>query len=274
MFSRKIALTALAVFGCGSPTQPAATPADTPPVASSEPAPETTTTPEAAPVATDTAETQESAPAEPKKTEEAPGTPEQKLMRAHFSESEEIRQAIIDGNISATSKPAQALGNMKSLGKAKPGWKPAMSALQKAAQRFGQSPDLPSAAAAVADIGVACGRCHRSSNAVKLEIGSPPAEGKTIESRMKRHAWASNRLWEGLYAPSDAAWEAGAKALTGDPFPKDVLKKGGVHARSAAATFKSLVGEAAAKRAPGDRAQLYASLLETCSACHMATRGK
>jgi cytochrome c553 len=195
-------------------------------------------------------------------------------MRAHFSESEEIRQAIIDGNISATSKPAQALGNMKALGKAKPGWKPAMDALQKAALRFGQSPDLPSAAAAVADIGVACGRCHRSTNAMKLEVGTPPAAGKTIEDRMKRHAWASDRLWEGLYAPSDAAWDAGAKALSDEPFPKDVLSKGGVHARSAAATFKTLVTDAPSKRTPEDRAKLYAALLETCSSCHMATGKK
>lgn len=274
MLSRSIAWTALAVFGCGSPTPPAATPTAPPPAVSSAPAPAPTAAPDPEPAASADAGAPDGAPAVTTKSEEAPGTPKQKLMRAHFSETEEIRQAIIDGAISATAKPAQALGNMDALGKVPASQKPALNALQKAALRFGQSPDLTSASAALGDIGVACGRCHRAAGALKLEVGEPPAADKTLASQMKRHAWATERLWEGLYAPSDAAWDAGAKALSGTTFPQEVLKNGGVHARSAATSFDSLVSTAAAKRSPGDRAQLYAGLLETCSACHMATRKK
>ena len=89
---------------------------------------------------------------------------------------------------------------------------------------------------------------------------------------MKRHAWASERLWEALAVPSDDAWNAGAKALSSDPFPQEVLKDGGVEARSAASDFAKLVAKAPAKKTTKDRAALYAELLVTCGTCHHATR--
>jgi hypothetical protein len=89
---------------------------------------------------------------------------------------------------------------------------------------------------------------------------------------MQRHAWATERLWEGLYVPSDEAWDAGAKALSAAPFPSDVLKQGGTYARTAAADFARLVVKAPAKRTPLDRAGLYAELLLTCGSCHRAMR--
>jgi cytochrome c553 len=195
-------------------------------------------------------------------------------MRAHFKETTAIRRAVIRGSISETVSPASALGEMKELGTIQPKWKPAIDALKASAQRFGQSPDVPAAAAAVADMGVACGKCHTAAGGPKLTVGAAPEAGTTVESRMKRHAWANDRLWEGLFGPSDAAWKAGVDALGGGPFPKEVLAKGGVHGRSAATRFEKLVATAGEKKSAEDRAKLYASLLETCSGCHGATGAK
>ena len=195
-------------------------------------------------------------------------------MRSHFEETVEIRKAVIDGAISATAAPAAALVSTKNLGAVQPGWKPPLEALKSAAKRFAQSPDLPAAATAIGDIGVACGSCHRRGAGPKIEIGAPPADDKTVAGQMKRHGWAAERMWEALYVPSDAAWKAGTDALAGHSFPEEVLKKGGVHARSAANTFASLVASAPEKKRAEDRAKVYASLLETCAGCHMALRKK
>lgn len=272
MTSRAAALIAFSVLGCGSPPPPATTS----PAPTSAPPPATATAssaPVAEPPAAD-AGVADAAPVEATAEEDTSGTPRERLMRAHFKETAEIRKAVIDGALAATVKPAEALGNMKALGTIQKGWKPSIDALRTAAQRFGQSPDLPGAAAAISDIGVACGSCHKAAGGPKVEVGTPPAADKTLAGQMKRHAWATERLWEGLYVPSDAAWKAGADALAGEEFPKEVLAKGGVHARSAAVRFASLVPTAGAKKSPADRAKLYAELLETCSACHMAARGK
>ncbi|HEY0462667.1 MAG TPA: hypothetical protein VGC79_00590 [Polyangiaceae bacterium] len=88
---------------------------------------------------------------------------------------------------------------------------------------------------------------------------------------MARHSWAVERLWEGLYVPSSAAWKSGAKALQEDPFPEEVLKRGGVYARSAAKDFRAVVAQAPAKETPRERAALYAGLLGTCASCHIAS---
>ncbi|HMR08286.1 MAG TPA: hypothetical protein PKA88_21040 [Polyangiaceae bacterium] len=268
MKTRTWALIAVAVAGCGSPpSQPAESPAapePTPAASVTEPAP--TEAPAEAPPT--------EAPAAPQtKTEPPPpGSPTEKLMRSHFKETEQIRKAVISGNMSAAVAPAKALSNIDGLEKLAKNWKPSVTALQAAAERVGSSPDIPAIAAATADIGVACGACHRSTSGPKPEVGTTPAAGTTVKSRMQRHIWASERLWEGLYVPSDDAWKAGVDGLAGEAFPKEILKKGGVHARSAADRLKRLVDTAGAKKSPQDRAKVYASLLETCSACHQATK--
>jgi hypothetical protein len=205
--------------------------------------------------------------------EEPTGTPKERLMRLHFKETALIRAAVINGVLADTAAPAAALSKMDGLGAIPAPWRPSLDAMQGAARRIGQSSDMPSVAAALADVGAACGACHKAHGGPKVKFDAAPAAEDTLQARMKRHAWATERLWEALYVPSDASWKAGVDALSGDPFPKDLLDKGGVHARSSAGRFKSLVATAGSKQKVEDRAKLYASLLETCSACHMATRG-
>ncbi len=194
------------------------------------------------------------------------------LMRAHFKETELIRIAVINGNLSKAVGPAKKLAASDEGKKLKKGG-PALAAMKKAASRIGTSVDIPAAAAATADIGKACGACHRKGAGPKVEVSATPTAGKSLKSRMRRHVWATDRLWEGLYGPSEAAWKAGAEALSGEPFPKAVYKKGGVHARSAADRLKRLVGDAATQKTPDARAKMYASLLETCSSCHFVSKG-
>lgn len=269
MVSRPVLLTALVFVGCGGPSAPAATAPD--PTASAQP----TAAPPAPPAPPEAADAggAEAKVDPPAPKEDTSGTPRERLMRSHFKEVNALRKAVIDGAMSATIGPAETLGNTQALGTIPPKWQPSLDALSAAAKRFGQSPDLPAASAAIADIGVACGSCHKTGGGPKIQVDAPPALDKTVANQMKRHAWATERMWDGLYGPSDAAWKAGADALSADPFPKEVLAKGGVHARSAAARFTGLAPTMSSKKSAEERAKLYAELLETCSACHLATGG-
>jgi len=211
----------------------------------------------------------EPAAAAPKPT--APGTPLDRLMREHFKQAEEIRHAVVSGKPNDAVKAALALGNTADNAELPKTWRPSLERMRSASNRVQGSADLAEAAAGTADIGTACGNCHETQGGPKINVGEAPAVGSSVVSRMARHSWAMERLWEGLYAPSSAACKAGAKALQGDPFPPEVLERGGVYGRTAAKDFKSLAAQAPLKEAPKERATLYAGLLGTCAACHLAT---
>ncbi len=201
----------------------------------------------------------------------AAGSPLAQLMREHFKEAEVVRHAVISGKPHDAVQPASALGSTVDSANLSEAWRPSLERMHVASRRVQNSADLAEAAAGTADIGIACGSGHASQGGPKVNVAEPPAVGDSVVSRMARHAWAMERLWEGLYVPSSAAWKAGAKALQGDPFPAEVLERGGVYGRSAAKDFSSRSAQAALKESPKDRAALYAGLLGTCATCHLAT---
>ena len=264
MRTRLAVITAVMLLSCGAPQPSSAPVAEAPPSTPVQAVVDSGAPDAAAP----TAAAKPAAPAE-----EPSGTPKERLMRLHFKETAQIRAAVINGALADTAAPAAALSKLDGLGAIPAPWQPSLDAMQDAARRIGQSSDMPSVAAALADVGAACGSCHKAHGGPKVKFDAAPTAEDTLQGRMKRHAWATERLWEGLYVPSDASWKAGVDALSGDPFPKELLDKGGVHARSSASRFKSLVATAGTKQKVDDRTKLYASLLETCSACHMSTRG-
>jgi len=256
---------ALSLSGCGG-TKP---PPENPQVAteaSAEPAQPPRPAESGAVSASATAEP---APANKKPAEQ--GTPLEQLMHQHFKQAEEIRHAVVSGKLNNAVQPALSLGNTAENSDLPKAWRPSLERMRTAASRVQNSSDLAETAAGTADIGVACGSCHEGQGGPKVTVGEAPAVGTTVVSRMARHAWAMERLWEGLFVPSSAAWKAGAKALQGDPFPPEVLERGGVYGRTAAKDFKSLAAQAPAKEASKDRAALYAGLLGTCATCHLAT---
>jgi hypothetical protein len=251
------------LVGCGGSTPPPAPPEAT---VSPEPAPATST------AASESAPTEQK-PAAPEKPDVPPaGAPLERIMQAHFKDALLIRQAVIAGKPEDAVDPAFALTRTGDLDHLPEGWRGFVERMQEVAGRIKDSTLVSRAAAATADLGVSCGMCHQQRGGPQASKEPAPAEGTTVESRMQRHVWATERLWEGLYVPSDDAWNAGARALSSAPFPSQVLKDGGVYARSAAGDFARLVAKAPAKRIPRDRAELYAELLLTCGSCHQAIK--
>lgn len=211
---------------------------------------------------------------QPKPDVPPPGSPFDRVMKAHFQDALLIRQAVIQGEPARAAEPAAVFKDLQDdLDKLPKGWRGFVERMQEAARRVTDSTSSAQAAAAAADLGVSCGMCHQAHGGPPASSAPLPPEATTLESRMKRHVWAADRLWEGLFVPSDGAWNAGAKALSTAPFPDAVLKNGGVHARSAASEFAKLVSQAPTKKTADERAALYAQMLVTCGACHVATRG-
>jgi cytochrome c553 len=201
-----------------------------------------------------------------------PGSNLDRVMRAHFKDALLIREAVIAGTPEQAANPATVLALIEDLDTLPPGWRDFVARMQQDARRITDSTSSAQAAAAAADLGVACGLCHQQHGGPKAAVESPPTEGTQLEARMKRHVWAADRLWEGLMIPSNDAWIAGTKALSTSPFPPEVLKEGGVNARSAASEFAKIVGRAPTKKKLEERAALYAELLVTCGNCHRAMK--
>ena len=254
--------------GCGGSTPTAAS---SPPPAPSAPA--TAAPAEAAtapPAAAEPAPVGREAEGKSKPDEPPAGASTGRVMQAHFTDALLIRRAVIAGTPEKAAPAAQALVNAQKLDELPAGWRQFVERMQQIARRIDNSTSASQAAAATADLGVACGECHLQRGGPKASTSPPPAEGTALAERMQRHAWATERLWEGLVVPSSEAWNAGANALSASPFPEQIVKQGGVHGRSAASEFAKLVVKAPTKKKLEERAALYAELLVTCGACHRA----
>lgn len=123
---------------------------------------------------------------------------------------------------------------------------------------------------AEARLAQACAGCHADAG-VLPELADPPRipadDGSTI-TRMARHRWATDRLWEGVVGNSDEAWRAGLDVLAQPPLPAAELGK----ERTAIARQLQHLADTARRQPatdlPRDRAQEYGEILVTCAACH------
>lgn len=136
-----------------------------------------------------------------------------------------------------------------------------------------RAPDVTSAASAVARVAASCGSCHQEMDRhLKYEAVTGPPEGDTpVATRMLRHWWAADRLWDGLVGPSDEAWRAGAGVLRDAPLYTDELTHD-VEQYEAVTKLAWKVHEIGARAgavlSPADRAALYGELLASCASCH------
>lgn len=261
-------VTLIGLMGCGGSAPPPAQPE-----ASAAPEP-SASAPASAPSAAQSAAPAKQEPPPPAKPDIAPpGSSVDRIMQAHFKDALLIREAVIAGKPERAAEPASVFAKLENFDSLPKGWRPFVERMKQAAQRVQDGASPAQTAAATADLGVSCGLCHKQHNGPAASKEPVPEAGTTVASRMRRHVWATERLWEGLAIPSDEAWKAGVKELGREPFPKEVLKEGGVHARSAASDLGKLIATASNKRTVEERAGLYAELLVACGTCHQAMRG-
>jgi mono/diheme cytochrome c family protein len=203
--------------------------------------------------------------------------PEERIedfMVDHFILVTFSRDAVINGELEALREPLSALAEHDYATVAPGGWMPWIAQIQQAAGLTAEAGSLEVAASGVATMARSCGGCHRESGggpqldeSIGSEAGAPPSD--TLDARMRRHMWAADRMWEGLTAPSDRAWQDGAAALahtpsappaTDPPLPPQFV--------AALAEMRGLADAASEATAPAQRADVYANYLASCAGCH------
>jgi len=115
----------------------------------------------------------------------------------------------------------------------------------------------------------ACAGCHADTGA-QILFREPPvllADQPDVMTRMVRHQWAADRIWEGMVGDAGEPWRAGLDVLAAAPleWPKIGSDRVGL------AQNLQQLAEQGRHAAPGDRAErarLYGEILVTCAACH------
>ena len=235
------------------------------------------------------------APANPKQTasaEEKPPEPEahvapptaaeepppiatdsiESFMLEHFVISTGARDSIVDGDLEAIRTPLLALAEYSYASVAPGGWMKGIAQMQAAARLTAQAQTLTAAASGIAAMGRTCGQCHSDKGGPVVqhymaEEGEPKSD--RLDGRMFRHAWAVERLWEGLTAPSDNAWMAGASALTLAPAAAPETQPPLTPSVTKTLDLVRALGTRAIRAdSAAVREKVYAELLVTCAECH------
>ena len=203
--------------------------------------------------------------------------PTKQAMWSHFLAAADIQAAVIRGDLDATKEAAAWMAEHDEPG-LPDGSEAFLRELQRASARVVDAKTIEAAGAATGRIAAACGSCHREYYPGMEPTGyvePPPGEEGNVATHMARHAWAADRLWEGLVLPSNPAWEEGADAFAGIPLATDDLvfdNPEGV--RALANRTHELGRRAGLETEPSLRARTYGELLSTCAACHQMTGQK
>jgi cytochrome c553 len=180
-------------------------------------------------------------------------------MKGHLAEGDLIRRAVIVGDLDSARHAGAFLAGDEWTTNLRADWKPHLAGVQSSARHVAVALDLPAAARATGELAQACATCHEQVGKPSFELPKLPDDA----SAMTRHVWATDAMWWGLFAPSDAAWTAGAEALGGAP-----LVLSDVPAVEALARRTYEVAQLARSARGEQRARLFGELLTTCASCH------
>jgi cytochrome c2 len=251
-----------ALAGC-SGGEEQATPPPTPPPATTEAPPPTTTTPP--PPAT----TEPAAEADPNSTRD--------LMQNHFGRAASAHDAIVRADLEQARADMQWLATHEE-GMAVPEpLRPMLVEMQAEAARFAEATTLTEAATSYARTLVRCGACHTASHGGP-EMAEPiMPEGDTPEARMRRHQWASDRMFDGLVTGNAEIFRSGNDALTSAPLTQADLPATATQPTEQVVALtthvQNLGSEAAAATTDEARASIYGRYLATCATCHRLLEG-
>ena len=141
-------------------------------------------------------------------------------MHASFDTVRGIERLLIRGKIDDARYFAQSLATQPEIPGLAP-WAKQVALVRERAAAVGSAPGLDEACRREARLAEACAQCHAAASA-QPDFGPPPRlqpdQGSVI-SRMVRHQWAADRIWEGMIGDSDDAWTAGLDVLAAAPLP-------------------------------------------------------
>lgn len=180
------------------------------------------------------------------------------FMRDHAKVAYELRHAVIAGRFDLIHRTAAVMASDAWSANLRPDYLPHVTAVRHAASATLDAGSMSTAGAALGELGAACASCHREQGGPPQPQGEPLADGV---GTMAIHAAAEQALWDGLFTPSAAAWKQGAKRLAEAPeLASDV--------EDVDALGRQLRDLAIEAKAGPPRADLYGSIMATCSTCH------
>lgn len=147
-------------------------------------------------------------------------------------------------------------------------------AVPRRALELSAAADLESAGAAFARLAGTCGACHAAAGATWAWDEVPVPDGADLTERMRRHAWASERLWEALLTRDAERFERAAEILAEAPLsgesPPDEERPVGL--REIEDRLRAAARDGAAARSMDERVAAYGRIVATCGECHRRIR--
>lgn len=196
-------------------------------------------------------------------------------MTRHDWWARRARNAIVAGDLAGVRVPGSWLATHELQAAFPEGSEPDVEALERLGAEFERVGDLDEAGVLLGRIADACGDCHLDHGGPRFAEVVAPAGHETLQGRMRRHAWAEERLWEGLVGPSEDAWHAGAMVLCENPFTPERMPSALDRPEliELAQRLHEDGVEALVSERRTDRAEVYGRLIATCAACHGLSEG-
>ena len=194
-------------------------------------------------------------------------------MTLHDAQGLAMRDAVVRGDLQDLVAPAEWMAKHMNDQEFPPEWRESVRQMRMTSQVVANSQNLTDAARSLADLAGTCARCHERLSGPKVFPMDPPARATDVQGRMMRHVWATDRMWDGIVGPSEAAWAAGSEILADAPLrptdfgPSAILPDG---VGRLAERVHRLGLDAARASSRTERVKIYGELLGTCATCHRA----
>lgn len=198
------------------------------------------------------------------------------IVRFHMHENFDLLRAIEKLLLRGRLDDAKALAQAIAEAPDEPGLgalAPHAIRVRDQAANLARAPTVDEACRREARLAVACAGCHVETGVMPALSSLPPIppDRNTIEARMARHLWATDRLWEAVVGGGNEPWVNGLDVLSATPFPF----RAALDDRAGLAKQLQQVASAARKRSSKDdlteRGRVYGQILTICATCHTSS---
>lgn len=191
-------------------------------------------------------------------------------MHHNFDLLRAIERLLIRGKLDEAKRFAAAIAAAEA--PAHGPWAAHTVAVRDRATALARATTVVDACGKSAKLAAACAGCHVELGVAPELSPFPPAppDKPTVDARMARHRWASDRLWEGIMGGADDPWRAGLDVLAAPALEWATFAPG--RADHATKLRRLAISARKTKRLGLEaRAAAYGEMLATCAACHTAT---
>lgn len=197
-------------------------------------------------------------------------------MEDHWAAVGRAREAVVRGDVPAARAAAGEVAAAVPMVALPERLRPQEQGLLAAARSTADAIEPDEVARGVGRMVAACGACHQAQGlTLELESWPLPGAGGDVRSQMARHAWAAERVEQGLITGREQAFDEALGALVDAPMiptGTPVDGRGFGDAVMLEIRVHDLAAQAARADAEADRARIYGELLTTCASCHALVR--